>query len=94
MHVKTPAALQLLLSSKGRRLAWALALVFVACGDEGYSREEAEESCGRFVGTVAEPGCDESLFEACVSCREECGDRCRSELALRPCLGDNFFCPP
>ncbi|MCA9625052.1 MAG: hypothetical protein KC731_38770 [Myxococcales bacterium] len=94
MHVTIPSTPLPLHPAKGRRLAWALALLFVACGDEGYSREEAEESCGRFVGTVAEPGCDESLFDACVSCFEECGDRCRSELALRPCLGDNFFCPP
>lgn len=74
-----------------RRLVGFMALgvtaIALGCGS-GVSKEDAELRCGQLRTSIA--ACmNDAAYQQCVSCNEECGDRCNQ---LDSCPAQ-FACP-
>jgi hypothetical protein len=66
-----------------------LAALFMACG-EGEGTADATEHC-QGQRDIDTSGCwTDEAFQACVACREECGEACALIDTASPCA---FTCP-
>jgi hypothetical protein len=68
-------------------VALGMAAMALGCGS-GISKDDAELRCGQ-VRTSQSVCVTDAAYQQCVTCQEECGDRC---LTLESCPAQ-FSCP-